>query len=67
MIKKVFKVSGMNCTSCAMNIEWELEDAGIKGKCSYARGELEVETDGKDIDEEKVRLAVEKAGYKIAS
>lgn len=65
MSNKVYKISGMHCPSCAMNIEWELEDAGIKGKCSYARQELEVESDGKDVDEEKIKLAVEKAGYKV--
>lgn len=64
-MKKIYKISGMHCTSCAMNIEWELEDAGVKAKCNYAKEELEVEFDGNKASEEKIKAAVEKAGYKI--
>ena len=65
MIRKIYKISGMHCTSCAMNIEWELEDVGVKAKCNYAKAELEIEHDGGIEVDEKVKLAVEKAGYKI--
>lgn len=64
-MKKVYKISGMHCTSCAMNIEWELEDAGVKAKCNYAKEELEVEFDGNEVPEEKIKATVEKAGYKL--
>lgn len=48
-----------------MNIEWELEDAGIKAKCNYAKEELEVEYGPENFDDKLVKLAVEKAGYKL--
>ncbi len=53
----------MDCASCALLIEAELEDAGIKCKCSYAKQILEVE--GKH-QEEKIRELVQKAGYELA-
>lgn len=44
MIKLRFKIIGMHCTSCAMNIDGELEDTeGVKeSKTSYAKQETEV-------------------------
>ena len=56
----------MHCPSCVMLIEGELEDRGITGNCSYAKQIVEVEQeDNKNIDE-KVREAVEGAGYSLA-
>lgn len=49
-----------------MNIEWELEDVGVKAKCNYAKQELEVEYESGKTDEDKIKSAVEKAGYKIS-
>lgn len=65
MIKKVYKVSGMHCVSCAMGIEWELEDHGVKAKCDYAQQKLEVEYEPEKMSEEEIKKTVEKAGYKI--
>lgn len=65
VIKKKLKIEGMHCTSCAMNIDFDLEDVeGVKGaKTNYAKQESEVE-----FDEEKVKLPelikiIEKTGY----
>jgi copper chaperone CopZ len=64
-MKKTYKVNGMHCTSCAMVIESDLEDAGITSKVSYANQTLEVETDDAVIPEEKIRKVVSSAGYSI--
>lgn len=60
------KISGMHCTSCAMNIDFDLEDLeGVKtAKTNYAKQETEVE-----FDEEKVMVtdlinSIKKTGYK---
>lgn len=66
MTKKIYKVSGMHCSSCAMTIEWELEDAGVKAKCNYAKETLEVEFEPEKTKEEDVFKAVQKAGYQLA-
>ena len=66
MAKKIgLNIDGMHCTSCAMNIDGELEDTeGIKvSNTNYAKQETEVE-----YDEEKVKLddivrIIEKTGY----
>jgi copper chaperone CopZ len=60
--KKIFKVEGMDCASCATMIELDLEDAGIKATCSYAKGTLEV--DGK-ADWKKIAEVVKKSGYNV--
>ncbi|MBI4062600.1 cation transporter [Candidatus Gottesmanbacteria bacterium] len=67
MIKKTYKVIGMDCTSCAMLIESDLEDAGVKASCNYARETLEVEFDEQKIVEDKIREIVKASGYNIAN
>ena len=65
MTTKTFKVKGMHCTSCALLIESDLEDAGVKANCNYARQTLSVEFDEKTIGEKKITDVVAKAGYQI--
>jgi len=62
MIKK-YKILGMDCASCASLLECDLEDAGIKCNCSYAKGTLEVE--GKH-DLNKVIEIVKKSGCSVS-
>ncbi|MCL4417534.1 MAG: cation transporter [Actinobacteria bacterium] len=65
MIKKVFKIKGMHCTSCAFNIDGELEDTeGVKeSKTSYAKQQTEVTFDEEKINEEKILEVIKNAGY----
>lgn len=64
MNKKIYKIEGMDCPSCAMVIEGELEDIGVLAKCSYAKQVLEIEDSG-SVDEKRIKEVVEKEGYKI--
>lgn len=66
MLKKTYKVVGMDCTSCAMLIESDLEDAGVKASCSYAHETLDVEFDESRIAEEKIRDVVRSSGYELS-
>jgi copper chaperone CopZ len=59
---KIYKIQGMDCASCASMIELDLEEVGIKCKCSYAKQTLEVEG---AHDLKKVKEVVKKSGYKI--
>jgi len=63
-----FKIDGMHCTSCSMNIDGELEDTEgvISASTSYAKGTTIVEYDELKIVPEKLKEAIEKLGYKIA-
>ncbi len=67
MTKKTYKVQGMDCTSCALVIEGELEDAGVRAACSYVKETLEVEYDEHAVTEEKIVSVVSQAGYSIIS
>lgn len=54
----------MNCPSCATLIEVELEEAGIKAKCSYAKETLEVESE--NTPEEKIKNIINKSDYDLS-
>ena len=66
MKKIIFKISGMHCSSCAMNIDGELEDTdGIKeSNTNYAKAETEVEFDEEKVKIEDIIKIIEKTGYK---
>ena len=55
MIKKKFKICDMHCISCAMNIDFDLEDFdGVKSaSTSYAKAQCEVEFEEEKIDSNK--------------
>ncbi|OGE33688.1 hypothetical protein A3C59_00960 [Candidatus Daviesbacteria bacterium RIFCSPHIGHO2_02_FULL_36_13] len=67
MTKKKFKINGMHCSSCAMNIDFDLEDVdGIKSvKTNYARQECEVEFDEKKINDQRIIQTIKKTGYTV--
>ncbi len=69
MMKKIFKIEGMHCSSCAMNIDGELEDtAGVKKvNTSYAKQITEVEYDESLVEETTIIKAIKKAGYTVSS
>lgn len=64
MKKTVFKINGMHCVSCAMDIDGELEDNGVKSaKTSYAKCLTEVEFDEGKISKGKIIQIIKKTGY----
>ena len=65
-VKRKFKIEGMHCTSCAVNIDMDLEDLdGIKDtKTSYAKQESEVEFDEEKLNIEQIITAIKKTGYR---
>ena len=62
-MKKVYKIKGFDCASCASLLEMDMEDAGISASCSYAKETLEVEG---DHDSKKVLEIVKKSGYSVS-
>lgn len=65
MIKKKFKIEGMDCVSCALNIDMELEELqGVKStNTNYAKSELEIEFDPEKVDEKLILEAIKKLGF----
>lgn len=69
-MKKIkLKIEGMHCTSCAMNIDGELEDTeGVKSaNTNYANQYTEVEFDEGEINEAKIIEIVNNIGYTAVS
>lgn len=62
MDKKVYKIKGMDCASCASLLEMDLEDVGIKAKCSYPKETLEVDS---SANQKKVLELVKSSGFTI--
>lgn len=65
MIKQKFEIKGMHCTSCAMNIDGELEDTeGVNSSSTnYAKSVTEVEFEKDKISEEKITQIIKSVGY----
>ena len=66
MAKKVkLKIAGMHCTSCAINIDFDLEDLeGVKSvKTSYAKQETDVEYDENLLKFDEIVNTIKKTGY----
>lgn len=60
-----FKITGMHCASCAMNIDGELEDSGkvVSASTNYAKAETVVEFDPAIISEAEIIETIKKVGY----
>lgn len=65
IIKKKFKVEGMHCSSCAMSIDFDLEDLeGVKkAETNYAKEFTEVEFDEEIVPQQKIIEQIKKSGY----
>ncbi|HJX59238.1 hypothetical protein A2V61_04530 [Candidatus Woesebacteria bacterium RBG_19FT_COMBO_47_8] len=63
MSGKTYKITGMDCPSCAMYIQSELEDAGVDAEVNYASQKLILKNGNLSFSE--VKKLVEKAGYKL--
>ncbi len=65
MNKILLKITGMHCSSCAMDIDGELEDTeGVKeSRTNYAKQKTEVEFNSEEISEDKIISLIQKLGY----
>lgn len=62
-----FKIKGMHCTSCAMNIDGVLEDLEgvVEARTSYAKAEVTVVYDPVRVTRKQMLLEMEKLGYRL--
>ena len=62
-----FKIQGMHCTSCAMNIDGSLEDLDgvVEAKTSYVKSETKVIYDPTKVTRKQMLGEIEKAGYSV--
>lgn len=61
----IFKIDGMHCTSCSMNIDGELEDLDgvVSSNTSYAKSEAKVVYDPEKITPTQLKEAIEGLEY----
>ena len=62
-----FKIDGMHCTSCSMNIDDTLEEIeGVQSSnTSYAKATTTVVYDPALVDKAKLKSAIEELEYKV--
>ncbi len=65
VVSKNLKISDMHCASCAMNIDFDLEDLpGVKSaRTSFAKQESVIEIDTEEVNMKDVLKVIEKLGY----
>lgn len=61
--KAILKIIGMHCVSCALNIDFTLEDLGVKSQTNYAKGQTEVEFNPKKITIKQIVASIKRVGY----
>jgi copper chaperone CopZ len=65
MVKKTFRVEGMSCSNCPIQVEGIEDDLpGIKQvNASYQKGQMVVEYDETCLSEAEIIAAVKRRGY----
>lgn len=63
----VLNLSGMHCTSCAVNIDLALEELpGVIGsRTNYPKSQTRVDFDPEKIKMKQIVAEIEKLGYKV--
>lgn len=62
-----FKIEGMHCVSCGMNIDDGLEelDGVLEAKTNFAKAETRIVYNEKKIDAQRLRKTIVELGYTI--
>ena len=60
-----FKLSGLHCTSCAVNIDLSLEELEgiINANTSYQKSQVQVQYNPEKIDPKKIQKVLSDLGY----
>lgn len=68
MQKEMFQVEGMSCNHCKMAVETAVKRLPgiLLAEVDLAAKSLQVEYDDEKISQEKIRQAVEEAGFEVA-
>lgn len=60
----ILKLSGLHCSSCAVNIDLALEDLpSVKSKTNYQRSETKITYDPSQTNLESIKSAITDLGY----
>jgi copper chaperone CopZ len=63
------KIEGMHCSSCAISIDFDLEDTeGVREvSTNYARQQTEISYDRDKVSLEKILSIIQSLGYKAST
>lgn len=66
---KIFKIAGMHCASCSLNIDGLLEDTpGVyEANTNYAQAVATINFDSKKVTAEKLKSLIESLGYTVVA
>jgi len=66
MIKQIFKISGMHCTACTLEVDDVLEETeGIEeSNTHYAKAQTEVKFNPEKVNVDKIIKLIKSVGYK---
>ena len=60
------KLTGLHCSSCAVNIDLALEDLpGVKASTNYAKSETKIEYDPTQTTLDAIHFTIRDLGYSI--
>lgn len=67
LITRYLKISGMDCTACAVNIDLDLEEiSGVQSaKTSYGKQQSQITYDESSVSLDKIKYVFQKAGYQV--
>jgi len=63
---EILKLSGLHCSSCAVNIDLALEDLpGVIAKTNYAKSETKITFDPSQTTLDQIHFTIRDLGYNI--
>lgn len=65
MKELTLKIKNMHCVSCAVSIDFALEELGVESMTNYAEAKTRVVFNPKIISEEQIIKTIKNLGYKI--
>ena len=65
-MKKILKIEGMHCKTCAVGVEMLLGAEGAKSKVDFDSKKAEIDFDPSKISIEEIKKEIKKAGYKVS-
>lgn len=68
MVKQIFRVTDMECPSCAMRLEGLEDDLPgvVRVRASYVKQQMEVEYDETRLTPAEIVAAIQRLGYTVA-
>lgn len=67
VLTRTFKIGGLHCTACALNVDGALEDVPgvVKAATKYASSEVQVTYNPDVVSVTQIKQAVEAVGYQV--